>query len=190
MNVYDFDETIYDGDCTVDFLKESLKHPKAVLLMIVNSYSVILYALHIWDKTKFKSCFFNYIKGINNIDKVLEVFHQKNAFKIKQWYLDQQKDDDVIISASPYFLVEGFCKPLGIKHIYGTDMNKYSGKINGENCKEEAKVRLFYNEFKDGIIDEFYSDSKSDNPLAKISKKAFLVKKNERLAWPKEWLHE
>ncbi len=32
MNVYDFDETIYDGDSTVDFVKYSNIHQPKVLI--------------------------------------------------------------------------------------------------------------------------------------------------------------
>ena len=32
MNVYDFDETIYDGDSTVDFVKYSIIHQPKVLM--------------------------------------------------------------------------------------------------------------------------------------------------------------
>ena len=32
MNVYDFDETIYDGDSTVDFVKYSIIHQPKVLI--------------------------------------------------------------------------------------------------------------------------------------------------------------
>ena len=34
-----------------------------------------------------------------------------------------------------------------------------------------------------GDIDEFYSDSVSDAPLAKLAKKAFLVEDNKLLPW-------
>ena len=46
-------------------------------------------------------------------------------------------------------------------------------------------MRLFRERYG-GEIDEFYSDSHSDDPLAKISKKAFLVKGDRILDWDKK----
>ena len=37
--------------------------------------------------------------------------------------------------------------------------------------------------FPNGIIDNFYSDSYSDTPLAKLANKAYIVKKNELKEW-------
>ena len=38
MNVYDFDETIYDGDSTVDFVKYSIIHQPKVLIYFPKIY--------------------------------------------------------------------------------------------------------------------------------------------------------
>ena len=39
--------------------------------------------------------------------------------------------------------------------------------------------------FPDGKIGEFYSDSYSDTPLARLAEKAFLVKGDRLLPWEK-----
>ena len=49
------------------------------------------------------------------------------------------------------------------------------------NCHGEEKVRRFREVYGDAQIDEFYSDSLHDTPLAKEAKRAFLVKKDEIL---------
>jgi hypothetical protein len=49
-------------------------------------------------------------------------------------------------------------------------------------CLSKEKVRLFRERY-DGEIDSFYSDSHSDDPLARISKKAYLVKGDELTEW-------
>ena len=41
----------------------------------------------------------------------------------------------------------------------------------------------YFEQFPNGIIEEFYSDSYSDEPLAKIAKKSFLVSKNSVKKW-------
>ena len=49
MNVYDFDETIYNGDSTRDFVKWCMKkHPKALLsLPCTGFYTLRYYLFHI-----------------------------------------------------------------------------------------------------------------------------------------------
>ena len=63
INGYDFDETIYDGDSSVDFFKYSLKRNKKVLLQApIQVFGLILYILKIIDKTKFKEYIFSFLK--------------------------------------------------------------------------------------------------------------------------------
>ena len=45
-------------------------------------------------------------------------------------------------------------------------------------------MRRFYETYPDGVIENFYSDSVSDAPLAKISRNAFVVDKNGK---PPSW---
>ena len=58
----------------------------------------------------------------------------------------------------------------------------YTGHV-GENCKGEEKVRRFYARFPGGKIDTFYSDSHSDDPLARLAQKSVLVKGERLLDW-------
>ena len=71
---------------------------------------------------------------------------------------------------------------LNIK-LMGTRMNPQTGKIDGENCRAEEKVKRFYQIYPDMKINKFYSDSKSDTPLKQISKQAYLVKGDELQEW-------
>ena len=64
-----------------------------------------------------------------------------------------------------------------------SNVDKFTGKYDGINCHGKEKVRRFYEVWPDGVIDDFYSDSYSDDPLARISKRAFLVKGDKLLKW-------
>ena len=69
INGYDFDETIYDGDSSVDFYKFCLKKNKKVLLQLpVQIWGLILYILGIIEKTEFKEHVFSFLKRIDNVD--------------------------------------------------------------------------------------------------------------------------
>lgn len=184
MNVYDFDKTIYDGDSTADFYIFSLKKHKKMLLL---SPSLIwaffkFYVFKRGTKTKFKEKMYGFLKYCNIPDEVDE-FWNINKTKIKDFYIKNQKSDDVIISASPEFLLVPICNQLKIKHLIASVVDSKSGKYTGINCHGAEKVRRFYEVFSNGNIDEFYSDSYSDSPLANIANKAFIVKGNELLNW-------
>ena len=184
MNAYDFDKTIYDGDSTADFYIFSLKRHKKIALLSPSLFGAFIrfYVFKRGNKTEFKEVMYRFLRYCD-IDKDINDFWKINKNKIKAFYLNQQKDDDVIISASPEFLLKPICKELGIKHLIASRVDKKSGAYSGINCHGEEKVRRFYEVFKDGKIDEFYSDSYSDTPLAVISKKAFLVKGNDIKEW-------
>lgn len=52
-------------------------------------------------------------------------------------------------------------------------MSLLLGKIG----KDEEKVKRFNRKYKNYVITRFYSDSKSDEYLAKIARESFMVKK-------------
>ncbi len=184
MNVYDFDKTIYDGDSTADFYFFSLKRHKKILFLLPSLACAFFkfYVFRQGTKTQFKETMYRFLCYCD-IDKDVEDFWKKNQYKIKNFYIDHKLGDDVIISASPEFLLAPVCRRLKIKYLIASNVDKKSGKYSGINCHGKEKVRRFYEKFGNGVIDEFYSDSLSDTPLAEISKKAFIVNKNKISEW-------
>ena len=183
MNVYDFDRTIYNGDSTVDFYLFCLRrHRKIAFLFpsLVKAYAKY-YVFKKGSKTEFKESMYRFLTYCD-IERDLEDFWKKHDKKIKSWYLAQRSDDDVIISASPYFLLSPIANKAGFD-VIASDVDKHSGKYTGENCYFEEKVNRFYRKYPNGIIDEFYSDHYSDEPLAKVAKKAFIVKGDTLVNW-------
>lgn len=186
MNVYDFDHTIYDGDSTIDFYLFCIKkNPYLVLRYgFTQCYGVLLFLLKRIDTRRMKEHFFCFLPSIKNLDSLVYDFWNQNENKIEPWYLSQRKENDVIITASPHFLIEEICKRKNISNLIATDLDTKKVKINGENCKGEEKVKCFLNRFKEESIECFYSDSLSDTPLAKISQRAFLIKEGTIIPWP------
>ncbi len=181
MNIYDFDNTIYNGDSSKDFFWYCLKKNKSILLDIIPiCFSLFLYLIKIIKKEKFKSSFFRFLKRIDGREYSIE-FWKENEYKIKDFYRKQHKNNDIIISASPYFLIEPIAKKYNF-NLIATDMNVNNGVINGKNCYGEEKV---FKLNKIGIYncDNFYSDSLSDTPCSKLAKKAFIVRNNELIPW-------
>lgn len=183
MNVFDFDNTIYDGESVVDFFLYYCKKDKSLLKYIPTvTKALIMYkkgeltveeALSKYGKTVTDY----YVKNIG-IGDDFKVFWDNNMHKIKPFYKTVQTDDDLIISCSPEISLKIICERLGIKRYIGTSINGETGEIT-RLCFRENKVKAFLELYPDCEIENFYTDSLNDAPLINISKNAFLVKKNK-----------
>ena len=111
MNVYDFDKTIYSGDSTADFYIFSLKRHKKIITLAPSLLGSVIkfYVFKKGSKTDFKQVMYRFLRYCD-IDKDVNDFWEINQSKIKKYYLKQKRDDDVIISASPEFLLEPIIK--------------------------------------------------------------------------------
>lgn len=184
MNVYDFDKTIYAGDSTVDFYFYCLrKRPKIIICLFRQIYGILLHKMHKADTTEMKECFFSFLSVIEDVDVLVDSFWIQHFEKIQEWYLEKKEKQDVIISASPEFLLGPVCEKLAIAKPIATRMDRHKGTIDGCNCKGKEKVDRFFEKYPDGVILQFYSDSESDTPLANIAKEAFLVRKGSFYPW-------
>ncbi len=183
MNVYDFDNTIYKGDSTWDFVLWCIKKKPALILSHVKTGPAFCaFKARLVSKRYFKEKMFSFLQRVPDIENWVEEFWDTHIKNIKTFYLNQQKPDDIIISASPEFLLTPICKRLGIEYLIASRVDKNTGFYKGQNCFGEEKVYRF-NEELGGHIDEFYSDSLSDTPLAKLADKAFLVKDEILIPW-------
>lgn len=186
MNVYDFDQTVYYPDSSYHFFLWCMKrYPGKVLPVIPKSLLLALrYKRGKTGAKALKEQLFSFLRRIDDIDGEVNKFwrsHQKNMMK---WYLRQKRDDDLIVSASPEFLLKPITQTLGVRLI-ATKMDPNTGKIRGENCHDREKVVRFLAEFPGETIEEFYSDSLSDTPLAELAERAYLVNRENLVPWPK-----
>ena len=178
MFVYDFDHTVYNGDSSVDFHKYCMHKNPGILLKVPGfCVAVLLYKVNRISKEKMKEKWFAFLSKID-ADTYVEAFWKGYRKKLKKWYLEKDHSNDVIISASPEFLLRGICGELGVYKLIATDMDKNTGKITGLNCHGEEKVTRFFGELQGEIIDEFYTDSMSDLPMLEHAKNGFVVKKD------------
>jgi len=183
MNVYDFDKTIYLRDSSIDFYVFCLKKDLTILRFFPKQLvAMIKYKLKLIPKTKMKQVFYTYLKTIKDLDQRVSDFWQANRHFINDYYLNQRKKDDVIISASPTFLLQPLIDEWGCI-LMATEVDPKTG-LSGENCWGPEKVRRFSEKYDLDSIDEFYSDSLSDTPLALHAKKAYLVTGTKIEDWP------
>ena len=118
INLYDFDKTIYDGDSTRDFFFFELeRHPLIFFTLFETGFFGLLYLLHVVSKTKMKEHFYKFLKHIKNIDAEVIAFWRIKDSKIKKFYRDKDHEHDIIISASPEFLLKPVAKKYGFKFI-------------------------------------------------------------------------
>lgn len=177
INLYDFDNTIYKGDSSRDFFFYSLmKYPRIIRRIPKLLKMVILYLLKKCTRTELKESFYQYLNDIPDIDSHVFSFWATHSYYIKDFYLKKKHDKDIIISASPEFLLKPIIAELEVLDFMGSKVNKKTGKYTGLNCYGEEKVKRLNKKYSDYQVLEAYSDSKSDIPILKLAKKQFLVK--------------
>lgn len=185
MNVYDFDKTIYAGDSTTDFSMFVLKrHPICFIHLPAVAAAAVFMGAKWYTKDRFKGILYKYLKHIPDIDAEVEEFWGSHRKNIQDWYLIQKKTTDLIISASPVFLLEPVAKELGVSLI-ASPVDKKTGELLGPNNCGEAKVKRFKEVYGTETVESFYSDSDDDLPMARLAERAYKVKNGEISPWKK-----
>ena len=186
MNVYDFDGTIFPTDCSIGFCIWCMnRHPKLWFTFAPKAIkNVILKKKGKMSEAEMQRKFFSYLTLIDDFDKQIERYWDKNEKKIAPWYLAQKRSDDLIISASPDCIIGPIAKRLGVNYM-ATEYDREFGVYlnNMMYAKEKAKYIIDHG-FP--VIDNFYSDSLADTPLALCAEKAHLVTKKAStvIDWP------
>ena len=114
----------------------------------------------------------------------IERYWDKNEKKISAWYREQKRPDDLIISASPSCIIGPIAKRLGVNFI-ATEFDREYGVFTNNLMYAKEKSRYII-DHGFPVIDNFYSDSLSDMPLALCAEKAHLVTHNASRVtdWP------
>lgn len=178
INMYDFDDTIYSGDSSVDFIKYCYKKGYIKfnnILKITGCF--IKYFFGVFDITEFKEVLFSFLSNIDDGERVVSEFWDEHYKNIKKFYLDKNHENDIINSASPYFLLKPACEILGVKDLIASDVNIKNGKYKGTNNSKGVKVKNLYKKYKDCAVEECYSDNPfNDKFILELANKAYVVK--------------
>jgi hypothetical protein len=181
MNVYDFDKTIFRGDSTARFFAFCLaRHPGILRRLPGIACDAGRLALGGTDKTGFKGRLFGFLRDIPDVNAEVAAFWAENEGRIQPWYLAQRRPDDLVISAGPEFLLAPVCPRLIASRV-----DPKTGAYTGKNCDGAEKLARFRAEYGGAPIEEFYSDSLRDAPMAGIAARAFLVKGDRLAPWPR-----
>lgn len=175
MNGYDFDETILKDNSVRSFFCYCF-----VRLPYLFIYLPVLLAAVIFKRAVSANTYYNmltyFVKLVPNKQKFVVRFWDKHLKKINKWYYEQQREDDIVISASPLYLVEEACKRIGVRCIATPVDLKTSKVLGGNHCYGKQKPVFFRERFGDTPLEAFYSDSMSDEPMFKLAKRGYLVK--------------
>lgn len=185
MNVYDFDDTILEGDTEVYFFKYIndkllLKRFKLKKFNKLLADRVISEEVYRANTNKIYKMIALYVK---KLESVIEEFWDEHEHFVKPLYNKIRKDDDIITTATPSFLVLPIFKRINIKNYVATEFNFEKLCFDqGFNYGEDKPVK-FREKFGNVEIDKFYSDSESDIYMAKIAKKPIKVIGENCVIW-------
>ena len=184
MKVFDFDNTIYNGESLLDFYnyfaekKEKLQKYRPIVNRVFTLYKHNMLPMGLFKKLvdKYKG---EVDTKTLDVDKYINEFWKEHKDNLNKEILDKIGKDDVIISANFDIMINPIKDKLKTKHIY-TSIADIEKKEIIFLCYKENKVKKFREIYKDAMIDELYTDSYADKPLMQIAKKVFMVDKKTR----------
>lgn len=176
-NVYDFDHTIYRGDASADFIVYCLRtQPKVWKHVPRQAMAMARYVFGVWDRQQVKQEAFRFLRDVPNINQTVDAFWRAHKHKLADWYGTKHQATDIIVSASPEFLLQPMARYLHVAALLATPMDPRTGHITGTNCRAQEKVRRVKQHDPDLVIDECYGDSPSDIHLLQLAKHGFMVR--------------
>jgi len=181
MNVYDFDKTIYPVDSTAQFYLWCLRrYPKCRRTLGWTAWAFFCMGTRLKTKTRAKEIFYRFLRHVPADAPGL--FWREHIGDIQPWFLVQHRPDDLVISASPEFLLAPAAQTLGFS-LLASPVEQGTGRYLGENCHGQEKVRRFRAAYGSARVEGFWSDSRSDAPMAALAEQAWLVRKGVPEPW-------
>lgn len=183
MNVFDFDNTVYDGETLVDFIIYYCLHdikiwrfiPKLLIIWLKDS-------LHLFTVEQAVQAYASFLEGyyvhIKTLDEDTVKFWNSHEKKIKPFYEKIRRDDDVFVTGTTDFIFDEIARRMNIKNYITSSVDRKTGKFT-RLCFLENKVKLFREAYPNAEIENFYTDSMNDKAMMDISKNVYLVKGNK-----------
>lgn len=180
---FDFDGTICKRDSFLDFIYFTVGKVKYYKGLLLLSPKIFAYIFKLKKNDRLKEDFFSYYFSAmeaSTIEKLGKEYSKKrisliiysSAIDRIRWH-KQRGDQVYIISASSSIWLGEWCKEIGVELI-GTKFikqgNRYTGKIDGQNCygKEKQKIIEEILSFSNNPESYGYGDSTGDKYFLKI----------------------
>jgi len=183
VNVYDFDNTLYYGESSIDFSFFLIRNNKRIILWLPKIFwNLIIYKLCLVNRDKLEKTINDFLKIIiKDKDEFLDLikkFWVKNKKKLNTDIIKQIKPEDAIISAGPYHLLDAIRNELGTSNLICSEIDLDKKLVTYLNFSSN-KVKRYHETYGDTSIDKFYTDSYNDKAMMDISDKVYLVKKGK-----------
>ena len=183
MNVFDFDNTLYRGESSIDFALYMIRINKKIILWLPKLF---------WNLLKYKLCLVNkrymeksindamkrFIRSEQEVLSLTDGFWKTHISKLDRSMLKRIHKDDIIITAGPSFLLNGIKKHLRTSNMICSEVDLENKCVVYLNFSDN-KVRRYREKHGDKPIDCFYTDSFNDKAMMDISRNVFIVKKGK-----------
>ena len=181
VKAFDFDNTIYRGESSVDFAFYMIRRNKKIIRYIPTIlFSLAGYKLCLLSKKRLEDIINSFLEGVldgkTSPDAYVKTFWQTHSHKLYPSMLRLIEPGDIIISASPDLLFNGIRDMLNTESILGTEIDLGRKRITWFNFGDN-KVKRYRELYGDWEIDAFYTDSYNDKDMMAISREVFVVKK-------------
>lgn len=181
LNVYDFDNTIYDGESSFDFFLFFVRrYPWVVRYLPRVALVGIRYRLgRLSERELFRAADrlgHVLVRSGCDLQAMAGEFWEENRGKIRAFYLRRHRDDDVIVSASPRFLLEGIARELGVRSLICSELDVRTGALQFA-CFRDRKAEAFRRQFPDAVVQRYYTDTAGhDAQMIALAEHAYLIR--------------
>ena len=181
VDIYDFDKTAVPYDSALKYWNWCLLHrPYLIIIVPFQFVCGLLAFLRIIPIPVYKRVCFRFVRLLNT-KKTVKQFWDKRQKDVYPFFLPENRNADrkcVLISASPNFLIEEIAARLKVDYCISSPHDERSGRLLGNVCRRDEKVKRFRELLPDAEVCDVYSDSiKHDKYIFSLGKRRFLAKK-------------
>ena len=179
MKVFDFDNTLYHGESSVDLAFYMMNRNRKILLYVPSILiNLAKYKLCLIDREKAERSINEFLKfAINDkheAEQTVRDFWKEYSSRLDKNMLKRVGKDDLIITAGPDMLINGIKEKLGTEHIISSIIDPDKREVVYFNFADN-KAKRYKELYGDTPIDSFYTDSFNDRALMKLAKKVYIV---------------
>ncbi len=184
MRAYDFNGTIYRGNCVREFtLFCLLRQPGLVRFLPGQLWAAVSYWFGAITETTFWARFYAYLGGLKNFEETLAAFWtQARLQKLRPLYLAGKSPRDLVLTTSAECLLRPACLSLGLPLI-GSVVVPETGAVLGRACSGEEKLRRFRAAYPQGVLESFWSARLSDGAVAMEAGERRIVRGRKTIDW-------
>lgn len=181
IKVFDFDNTLYHGESSIDLAFYLILRNKRILLYVPSILiNLAKYKMCLVDREKAEQEINDFlkvaVKDKYEAAEIVESFWAENSYRLDENMIKRIRKDDVIITAGPDMLIDGIKDKLGTDNIISSIIDPDKREMVYFNFGEN-KAKRYKEVYGDTPIESFYTDSFNDKPLMKLANKVYIVEK-------------